>query len=145
MAQPPFRSIRQKLFNEGKLLRYLGYAVGEIALIIISMLTALQLNNWNEDRKAQVEFEFYIVQLMEDVRTAIDDIEEVEAFNQDRSSKIAGAIQYLQLPETGPETFAVFEDGLHYLGQCHEAHVNIGLLGRLMNGGMSSAGTASWH
>jgi hypothetical protein len=48
-----FRSIRQKLFSEGKLLRYLGYAVGEIALIIIGIMLALQLNNWNEGRKTQ--------------------------------------------------------------------------------------------
>ena len=33
--QSPFRSIRQTLLNEGKLVRYLGYAIGEIALIII--------------------------------------------------------------------------------------------------------------
>ena len=41
----PFRAIRQKLFTEGKLVRYLGYAVGEIALIIIGIMIALELNN----------------------------------------------------------------------------------------------------
>ena len=71
MAQSLFRSIRMKLFNEGKLLRYLGYAVGEILLIITGILIAVQISNWNEDRKAQVEFDLYIAQLKEDVRTSI--------------------------------------------------------------------------
>ena len=52
----PFRAIRQKLFTEGKLLRYLGYATGEVVLIIIGILFALKINDWNEDRKAQAEF-----------------------------------------------------------------------------------------
>jgi hypothetical protein len=51
-----FRSIRQKLLGEGKLLRYLTYAVGEVILIIVGILFALKINNWNEDRKdRQVE------------------------------------------------------------------------------------------
>jgi hypothetical protein len=70
----PFRSIRQKLFNEGKLVRYIGYAVGEIALIMIGIMLALELNNWNEDQKAQVEFDEYVVQLKEDVRGVIDSL-----------------------------------------------------------------------
>ncbi|QXD22692.1 hypothetical protein F7C95_12130 [Opitutia bacterium ISCC 51] len=79
MSQSPFRSIRQKLFNEGKLIRYLGYAIGEIALIIIGIMLALELNNWNEDRKAQVEFEVYADQLEADVRTAIVNVEKSKA------------------------------------------------------------------
>ena len=67
----PFRAIRQKLFTEGKLLRYLGYATGEVILIIVGILFALKINDWNEDRKAQAEFDLYIMQLREDVRTAI--------------------------------------------------------------------------
>ena len=44
-------------------------------MIIIGIMIALQLNNMNEDRKAQVEFELYIVQLREDVRTAIGSVD----------------------------------------------------------------------
>lgn len=38
MKQSPFRSIRKTLFNEGKLLRYLTYAIGEVALVIIGIM-----------------------------------------------------------------------------------------------------------
>lgn len=68
MKQSLFRSIRRKLLNEGKLVRYLTYAVGEVVLIIVGILFALKINDWNEDRKVQAEYDLYIVQLREDVR-----------------------------------------------------------------------------
>jgi len=46
-----FRRIRQKLFTEGKLSKYFLYALGEIALVMIGILLALQVNNWNESKK----------------------------------------------------------------------------------------------
>ena len=74
MKQSPFRAIRQKLFHEGKLLRYLTYAVGEILLIIIGIMIALQLNNWNEDRKSRgIEIEIY-QELLEDLKASHEDI-----------------------------------------------------------------------
>jgi hypothetical protein len=41
-------------------------------LIITGILIAVQISNWNEDRKAQAEFDMYVVQLREDVREAIE-------------------------------------------------------------------------
>lgn len=46
-----FRTIRKKLLAEGKTANYLKYAIGEIILVVIGILIALQINNWNEDRK----------------------------------------------------------------------------------------------
>ncbi|WP_228853504.1 DUF6090 family protein [Aegicerativicinus sediminis] len=46
-----FRKIRQKLLSENKFSRYLFYAIGEIVLVMIGILLALQVNNWNENRK----------------------------------------------------------------------------------------------
>ncbi len=50
-----FRKIRQKLLKENKLGKYLVYALGEIILVVIGILIALQINNWNEQRKLQRE------------------------------------------------------------------------------------------
>ena len=52
-----FRNIRKNLLNEGKTLKYLKYAIGEIALVMIGILLALQVNNWNDERKAKIETE----------------------------------------------------------------------------------------
>ena len=46
-----FRRIRKGLLGEGATSKYLLYAIGEIALVVIGILIALQINNWNEYRK----------------------------------------------------------------------------------------------
>ena len=48
-----FRKIRQKLLQQNRITRYLAYAVGEIALVMVGILLALQVNTWNENRKNQ--------------------------------------------------------------------------------------------
>ena len=46
-----FRKIRQRLLTENRLGKYLLYAIGEILLVVIGILIALSINNWNEERK----------------------------------------------------------------------------------------------
>ena len=43
-----FRKIRKTLADDNKPLKYLRYAIGEIVLVVIGILIALQINNWNE-------------------------------------------------------------------------------------------------
>ena len=50
-----FRHIRQTLIMENKTSKYLKYAIGEIVLVVIGILIALQINNWNQDRLATIE------------------------------------------------------------------------------------------
>ena len=50
-----FRKIRQKLLSENKFSKYLIYAIGEIVLVVIGILIALQANNWNEQRKDKIK------------------------------------------------------------------------------------------
>ncbi len=50
-----FRKIRQNLLLKNKTGKYLKYAFGEIVLVVIGILIALQINNWNEGRKVDGE------------------------------------------------------------------------------------------
>lgn len=50
-----FRHIRQKLLSENKFSKYLLYAIGEIILVVIGILIALSINNWNENLKLDKE------------------------------------------------------------------------------------------
>ena len=59
-----FQKIRQNLIREGKTVnpalpagRYLKYAIGEILLVVVGILIALQVNNWNQERKDRKEGE----------------------------------------------------------------------------------------
>ena len=50
-----FRRIRQKLLRENQFSKYLLYAIGEILLVVVGILIALQINNWNESRKMHLQ------------------------------------------------------------------------------------------
>lgn len=50
-----FRKIRQKLINQSNIKKYALYAIGEIVLVVIGILIALQINNWNEKNKIKNE------------------------------------------------------------------------------------------
>ncbi len=62
-----FRNIRRKLLAENRFNKYLLYAVGEIILVVIGILIALQINDWNQNKKDQKLEQQYYCRLLEDV------------------------------------------------------------------------------
>lgn len=78
-----FRKIRQKLLSEHKISQYLLYAIGEIILVVIGILIALQINNWNESRKEHAIRDSNYQQLLEDLDTDSDYIDQkIEAYEE---------------------------------------------------------------
>ena len=71
-----FRKIRQKLLSESKFSRYLIYALGEIALVMIGILLALQVNNWNENRKELERQKKLYANLKIDFQSRLDELED---------------------------------------------------------------------
>lgn len=63
-----FRKIRQHLLSENHFSKYLLYAVGEILLVVIGILLALQINNWNESRKLKQEE----IQMLSEIKLALE-------------------------------------------------------------------------
>lgn len=70
-----FRNIRQKLLEQEKVRKYLIYAVGEILLVVIGILIALQVNNWNEQRKESALTKTYLKALKEDLTLDMENFE----------------------------------------------------------------------
>ena len=64
---PFFRKIRKKMADDNKPMRYARYAIGEIILVVIGILIALQINNWNEDRKSIQKVREILVDVRENV------------------------------------------------------------------------------
>jgi len=62
-----FRKIRQRLLTENKFSKYIIYAVGEIVLVIIGILLALQINNGNSERIEKKTFESNLQFVIEDL------------------------------------------------------------------------------
>ncbi|MDF0708702.1 DUF6090 family protein [Flagellimonas okinawensis] len=62
-----FRKIRHRLLVENKFSKYLIYAFGEIILVVIGILIALQINNWNEERKNSQLEKNYLLSISTDL------------------------------------------------------------------------------
>ena len=61
---------------ENKTGRYFKYAIGEIVLVVIGILIALQINNWNEQRKDNIKEQGLLKQLQEDYQSNLLQLEE---------------------------------------------------------------------
>ncbi len=59
-----FRNVRRKLADDNRPLKYMRYAIGEIVLVVIGILIALQINNWNEERKVKIEEQIILKDLI---------------------------------------------------------------------------------
>ena len=64
-----FRHIRRALLAESKFNKYLLYAVGEIILVVIGILIALQINQWNENRRLDVLEKKYLAGILKDLKS----------------------------------------------------------------------------
>lgn len=83
-----FRTIRQRMLSENKFNRYVIYALGEIFLVMIGILLALQVNNWNQNRIVRIEEETILNSLREDFQGAI---KEFQTLNTDRENMLSAA------------------------------------------------------
>ena len=81
-----FRKIRQNLLSEGKAQKYLKYAIGEIVLVVIGILIALQINNWNEERKDHLKLLSIYSLIYNDIKDDIEDLQgSLEFYNKKKS------------------------------------------------------------
>ena len=78
-----FRKIRYKLMSENKISRYFKYAIGEIILVVIGILIALQINNWNEGTKEQNKETIYLKNLERDLTNQLDFIDDQISYETD--------------------------------------------------------------
>ncbi len=125
------RKIRKSLIDSGSAQKYLFYAIGEIALVVIGILIALQINNWNEERKDREMEKKLILELHGNLRSDI-------IFFKDQIDIQMGIIDQINTIITYLETNLSFADTLNtsrvgYLEQfqvnrsAYETIKNIGL------------------
>lgn len=62
-----FRKTRKKLADDNQFFKYARYAIGEILLVVIGILIALQINNWNETKKIETKVKNSLVALRNDL------------------------------------------------------------------------------
>jgi len=62
-----FRKIRKQLADDNKPFKYMRYAIGEIVLVVIGILIALSINNWNQDHINKKAEKYYLNQMKIDL------------------------------------------------------------------------------
>ena len=120
-----FRKIRQELLEKGKVQQYSLYALGEILLVMIGILLALQVNNWNQERLNRQTEKTYLQSISKDLKDLLKIQEQAFLNRMDRKMeglKMAKAYNHGELTVKDTMAFlykvsygAVFSGGYHII------------------------------
>lgn len=109
---PFFRKIRKTLADDNKPLKYFRYAIGEIVLVVIGILIALSINNWNEERKYKTVEIKILKDLKSDIQENIDNLNKgiklLEIAKKDMSHVLAMCKQKTQYHDSLLPVFSDF-------------------------------------
>ena len=90
-----FRRIRQRLLTETKFSKYLLYAIGEILLVVIGILIALQIDNWNEERVLRKKEILYLKEIRINLWDDLGNITHSLDFNKKKDSIIGACMNVI--------------------------------------------------
>ena len=94
-----FRKIRYDLMEKNKTGKYFKYAIGEIVLVVIGILIALQINNWNELKKQRNEAQTFINRLSEEVSQNIELTNREISLEQNQVEKTKSLLEMFSWPQ----------------------------------------------
>ncbi len=95
-----FRKIRRNLISQNKVSQYLIYAVGEIILVVIGILIALQINNYSEQKKERKLEYILLSNLSNEIFLDIQQIENNTEISLQRLGRLDSLIQLLKTPDS---------------------------------------------
>ena len=112
-----FRQIRHEFVNKNKLTKYLKYAVGEIALIVIGILVALQINNWNETQSERIQEVSYLTNFKDDLETTKIELQRIIGKSENTALAASTTLKLISLDKPPSETHKL--DSLIYRSTSH--------------------------
>lgn len=83
-----FRKIRKNLLTDGKTGKYFKYAIGEILLVVIGILIALSINNWNENKKSERQIKMHLNSLVEAINQDKEYLNQTAILHEFRSNSL---------------------------------------------------------
>lgn len=140
-----FRKTRKQLFSENRFTKYLFYAIGEIILVVIGILIALQINNWNNRRVEKEEEKKSYRNIKRQIEDDRKELTDVKAFNNYFSATYKHANKIIRAQDfTKSDSLALIAMGLSQYsdfnssGNIYETLVNSGNLKLLKNDEITS-------
>ena len=111
-----FRKIRQNLLVENKTGKYLKYAIGEIVLVVIGILIALSINNWNDNRKNKNLVSIYKSELVNDLLLDVNHFKYHLSLATEENKLIDSLRTILQKPNSNGDTLnTIIKKGLTFI------------------------------
>lgn len=138
-----FRKIRQNLLMENKTGKYFKYAIGEIILVVIGILIALSINNWNEHRNEKNQLKEYLLAIKKNIKNDIIVLNKDAIFRDTLMSKNIRARKEFRQGVINVETMNDAQSFFYEFyftpnKSGYDAIKNSGLLGKLTNSSLDS-------
>ncbi len=111
---PFFRKTRKKMADDNKPMKYMRYAIGEIVLVVVGILIALSINNWNENRKLEIAKQNYYKQLLIDLDNEIVNINEHIALLNTAMTSYGDYVDYFNNNDLDPMQIVIALDKIDY-------------------------------
>lgn len=128
-----FRKIRQKLLGQHRVMQYLAYAVGEIFLVVVGILIALQINTWNEER----ENRDYELKMLRELKSTLEkDGKYFRSQIRNLATKEASANRLLQIIQSPESNLDSMNFHLEQLEIDALFQYNSGAYGSIKSGGI---------
>ena len=90
-----FRKTRKKMADDNRPIKYMRYAIGEILLVVIGILIALSINNWNEKRKDKLLEAKYLYEIREDIISDSIAVQSVRERIDEHVESAQGLLSYI--------------------------------------------------
>ena len=142
-----FSTIRQRLLAEGRLSKYLAYALGEIILVVAGILIALAVNNWNEERKEIVAGQDLLLRIQRDLRQDINQFQSAIAQNHELRTELKSLLERLyndvETLEQAKQIAIIYDKALDQVfapnDNTYQSIVSSGTLGLIKNPDLKDA------
>jgi hypothetical protein len=118
----------------GKTSKYIKYAIGEIILVVIGILIALQINNWNEQKKENNTATLLAKSLIEDLNKDVDFLKNALTFSEQKINSCDALLILLSIPQTEWDNKQIYES-FNIVGQSNPFFPTTGTYTQIVTSG----------
>lgn len=111
-----FSKIRKQFVVKLAYINYFKYAIGEIVLVVIGILIALQINNWNEVRKQEIVIQNYYVKISNEVDSMLELLENNTVYAESVTKDLKYCIDYME--NKRKDSSSVYVEKLKFITDC---------------------------